>query len=50
MKPVKPYSKMFYWSFQGGTSFVDIFFMSCVCYAFVRVYLYVPCDPLLGKG
>ena len=27
-----------------------IFFLSCVCYAFVRVCLYVPCGHLLGKG
>ena len=26
------------------------FFLSCVCYAFVRVYLFVPCGHLLGKG
>ena len=28
------------------------FFLSCVCYAFVRVCLYVPCGHLLemGKG
>ena len=26
------------------------FFLSCVCYAFVHVCLYVPCDHLLGKG
>ena len=25
-------------------------FLSCVCYAFVRVCLYVPCGYLLGKG
>ena len=33
--------------------FVDLlsgFFLSCVCYAFVRVCLYVPCGHLLGKG
>ena len=37
--------------FQGGTSFVDILcFLSCVCYAFVRVCLFVPCGNLLGKG
>ena len=24
-------------------------FLSCVCYAFVRVCLYVPCGHLLGK-
>ena len=27
-----------------------MFFLSCVCYAFVRVCLYVPCGRLLGKG
>ena len=27
-----------------------MFFMSCVCYAFVRVCLYVLCGHLLGKG
>ena len=43
----KPSSKIFYWPFQGGTF---MFFPSCVCYAFVRVYLYVPCGHLLGKG
>ena len=25
------------------------FFVSCVCYAFVRLCLYVPCGHLLGK-
>ena len=25
-----------------------VFFLSCVCYAFVRVCLYVPCGHLLG--
>ena len=49
----KPSSKIFYWPFQGGTSFVDllcVFFLSCVCYAFVHVCLCVPCGHLLGKG
>ena len=27
-----------------------VFFLSCVCYAFVRVCLYVPCGHLLGKS
>ena len=27
-----------------------MFFLSCVCYAFVRVGLFVPCGHLLGKG
>ena len=26
-----------------------MFFLSCVCYAFVRVCLFVPCGHLLGK-
>ena len=28
----------------------DALFLSFVCYAFVRVCLYVPCGHLLGKG
>ena len=49
---IKPSSKIFYRPFQGGTSFVDLlcFFLSCVCFAFVSVSLYVPCGHLLGKG
>ena len=27
-----------------------MFFLSCVCYVFVRVCWYVPCGHLLGKG
>ena len=27
-----------------------VFFLSCVCYVFVRVCLYVLCGHLLGKG
>ena len=27
-----------------------MFFLACVCYAFVPVYLFVPCGHLLGKG
>ena len=48
----KPSRKIRYWPFQGGTSFVDLlcFFLSCVCYVFVRVCLYVLCGHLLGKG
>ena len=43
---------IFYWPFQGGTSFVDL---SCFCsvlclLCFVRVCLYVLCGHLLGKG
>ena len=46
-----PSSKIFYWQFQGGTSFVDLLcFLSCDCYAFVGVCLFVPCGHLLGKG
>ena len=48
----KPSRKIFYWPFQGGSSFVDIlcFFLSCVCYALVSVCLNVPCGHLLGRG
>ena len=45
-------SKLFYWPFQGGTSFVDLLcFCSVLCLlCFVRVCLYVLCGHLLGKG
>ena len=48
----KPSSKIFYWPFEGGTSLMDLFlfFLSCVCWAFVCVCLYVPCGHLLGKS
>ena len=48
----KPSSKIFYWLFQGGTSFVDLLcFCSVLCLlCFVRVCLYVLCGHLLGKG
>ena len=31
-------------------NFLWVFFLSYVCYAFVRVCLFVPCGHLLGKG
>ena len=48
----KPSSKIFYWPFQGGTSFVDLLcFCSVLCLlCFVLVCLYVLCGHLLGKG
>ena len=48
----KPSSKIFYWPFQGGTSFVDLLcFCSVLCLlCFLRVCLYVLCGHLLGKG
>ena len=48
----KPSSKIFYWPFQGGTSFVDLLcFCSVLCLlCFVRVCLCVLCGHLLGKG
>ena len=48
----KPSSKIFYWPFQGGTSFVDLLcFCSVLCLlCFVRVCLYVLCGHLLEKG
>ena len=48
----KPSSIIFYWPFQGGT-FLWIFYvfvLSCVCYVFVHVCLYVLRGNLLGKG
>ena len=48
----KPSSIIFYWPFQGGT-FLWIFYVfvvSCVCYVFVRVCLYMLCGHLMGKG
>ena len=47
----KPSSKIFYWPFQGGTSFVDLLcFCSVLCLlCFVHVCLYVLCGHLLGK-
>ena len=48
----KPSSKIFYWPFQGSSSFVDILCycsVLCVCCAFVRVCLYVLCGHLLAK-
>ena len=29
---------------------LSCFFLSCVCYTFVRVCLFVPCGHLMGKG
>ena len=48
----KPSSKIFYWPFQGGTSFVDLLcFCSVLCLlCFVHVCLYVLRGHLLGKG
>ena len=48
----KPSSKIFYWPFQGGTSFVDLLcFCSVLCLlCFVRVSLHVLRGHLLGKG
>ena len=48
----KPSSKILYWPFQGGTSFVDLLcFCSVLCLlCFVRVCLYVLRGHLLGKG
>ena len=48
----KPSSKIFYWPFQGGTSFVDLLcFCSVLCLlCFVRVCLYVLRGHQLGKG
>ena len=46
------HSSVFFKFYMEVTSFVNLlcFLLSCVCYAFVRVCLYVPCGHLLGKG
>ena len=53
-RPKIGFSKLFYWPFlvEGGTSFVDLLcFCSFLCLlCLVRVFLYVLCGPLLGKG
>ena len=47
----KPSSKIFYWPFQGGTSFVDLLCFSVLCLLCLCVRLfYVLCGHLLGKG
>ena len=44
-------SKIFYWPFQGGTSFVDHYCVIYVlCVSWIRVCLLLPCGHLLGKG
>ena len=47
-----PSGEIFYWPFQGGTSFVDLLcFCSVLCLlCFVRVCLCVLCGRLLGGG
>ena len=35
---------------DGAPSTAHSSFLSCVCYAFVRICLFVPCGHLLGKG
>ena len=42
----KPSSKIFYWFLW----IFYVFVLSCVCYVFVRVCLYMFCGHLLGKG
>ena len=44
----KPSSKIFYWPFQGGTSFVDLLWFFCLVFA-MHLFASV-CMCLLGKG
>ena len=49
----KPSSNAIYWPFQGGASFVDLFFIiyvSCLSLLRCLVCSFHPCDHLLGKG
>ena len=42
MKPFKPSSKIFYWPFQGSTSFVDLLcFFSVLCLLCLCVHLFI---------
>ena len=52
VKPVKPSSKIFYWPFQGGTSFVDLLWVfSVLCLLFLCERLFISaCGHLLGKS
>ena len=48
----KPYSKIFFLTVPRQCFFCGSFmsFLSCICYAFVRFCLLMPCGHLLGKG
>ena len=46
----KPSSKIFYWPFQGGFSFVDHLCYFALCLSCFRVCLLLPCGHLLGMG
>ena len=48
----KPSSKIFFVTVPRGCFFCGSFmlFLSCFCYAFVRICLLMPCGHLLGKG
>ena len=48
----KPSSKIFYWPFQGGTSFVDLLcFCSVLCLLCLCTRVFIcACGHLLGKG
>ena len=51
VEPVWAPDGMFYRPFQAVLLLWFIYvFLSCVCYAFVRVCLFVPWSPRLGKG
>ena len=51
MKLVKPSSQIFLLTVPRRYFFCGsfMFYLSCVCYAFVQVCLFVPCGHLLGK-
>ena len=52
VKRFTPSSKIFYWRCRAVLLLwiFYVFVLSCVCYVFVRVCLYVLCGHLLGKG
>ena len=46
----KPFSKIFYWPFQGGTSFVDNLYYLCFLMSCFRVCSLLLCGHRKGKG
>ena len=46
----KPSSKIFYWPFEGGASFVDHLSYLCLVFVMLRICSLLPCGHLLGKG
>ena len=46
----QPFFIKIYYAITNCMTYFYVFVLSCVCYVFVRVCLYVLCGHLLGKG